>query len=369
MSNIIHCDGIEIPLTENVSELFLNKLSILYGETGTGKSSLIKHILNQLHNEIPVAIVCCPTNDLNQDYNGIFPDQCIHYDLTKELLQKIFSRQTAIMAMYQLVRSTENLLPLFDLIANATDREKLEKLTSILTDAVSKINSKHDKDEAEMRIGNITKQYNKKVVKKLRETISENLSLLISEFKLTDYQKLILSNFNINPNLLLLVDDCAASIKEWKDLKETKELFFQGRHFGVTVLFTMQNESIIPPQFRQNAHISIFTTEKIVNTYFAKASTGVSSSERKLVSKIAKVIFADSGNFNKPNYKKLIMFGPIVKTNHRFQYVIGSNRAKRFGSEAFWKMCHTVKKNDTAATSTAFNKIFNIKSSPKLEDC
>jgi ABC-type ATPase involved in cell division len=369
MRNEIYCDGQVIPLAENIDELFLNKLTIFYGASGTGKSSLIKHILNELHNEIPVAIVCCPTNDLNQDYSGIFPDQCIHSDLTKELLQKIFSRQTAIMSMYQLVRATENLLPLFDLIASATDREKIEKLTSILTEAITKIKNKHDADEAEMRIGNIKKQYNKKVVKKLRETISENLSLLLNEFKLNDMQKLILANFNINPNLLLLVDDCAASIKEWRDLKETKELFFQGRHFGVTVLFTMQNESIIPPQFRQNAHISAFMTEKIVNTYFAKASTGVPIEERKLVARIAKVIFADSGNFNKPNYKKLLMFGPIVKTNHRFQYIIGSNRAKKFGSEAFWKMCNTVKKNDTVATSTAFNKIFNIKPSPKLDDC
>ncbi len=144
-------------------------------------------------------------------------------------------------------------------------------------------------------------------------------------------------------------------------------MFFQGRHNKVTVLLTMQNEAIIPPPLRQNAHISIFTTEKIVNTYFNKKSSGCTSQEVRKIEKIASVIFAQSSNKDKPNYKKLVLFGTLVDTEHKIQFMLASPKKRKFGSELYWKLCEGLKnENIVSANTNKFNKMFNMKSSPKL---
>jgi hypothetical protein len=181
-------------------------------------------------------------------------------------------------------------------------------------------------------------------------------------------RKTILNNLNINPNILLIIDDCAASIKEWRDLEETKKLFFQGRHYYVTTILTMQNESIIPVPLRSNAHISVFTTQKIATTYFNKASSGASSEERKRIEKISEVIFAPSDDANRPNYKKLIIFSNIIKTDARIQYMIASPKRKKFGSRPTWEMCSKMRRETpNVITKSSFTKMFNLKPVPQLE--
>ena len=175
-------------------------------------------------------------------------------------------------------------------------------------------------------------------------------------------------NFNINPSIIFIIDDCMASVKEWGGLEETKKLFFQGRHYHVSTFILTQSETLLPPQLRSNAHISIFTTETIANTYINKASSGFSSDEKKKIAKIAQTIFSSSQDKNRPNYKKLVIFGPIVKATHNIQYIIGSPKKKRFGSAALWAFCDAVKKDSSRITNNnTFNKMFALKPSPVLD--
>jgi len=366
MNNIIYAGGTAVPRIDDNQKYFLNHLTILYGPSGSGKSSIIMHILNTIRDVIPIALVCNPTNDLNGDYNGIIPNQCIYNDLTKELLQKIFVRQTNVIAMYKLVHDPKHLRSMYNLIADQPAKELAEKLDNILATGTSKINSSYEPEDIENALKDLHDRYNHKMVKLTRKFILQNMAKLNS-MELTDLHKMILDNFVLNPNLLLLLDDCAANIKEWKDLTETKQLFFQGRHFKVTTILTMQNEAIIPPPLRTNAHISIFTTNKIVNTYFAKASSGVGNDERKQIVKISNAIFASSDN-DKPNYKKLVIMGQVIKTENKIQYIIANPKKRRFGSSAFWELCNQVKRETPVAfTSNTFSKMFSVKPSSKLE--
>jgi hypothetical protein len=185
---------------------------------------------------------------------------------------------------------------------------------------------------------------------------------------LSEMQKSILNNLEINPNLLLIIDDCAASIKEWRDLEETKKLFFQGRHFKVTTVLTMQNEAILSPALRSNAHVSIFTTKKIVTTYFLKASSGAGPEERKRIEKIATAVFTD-GDSSGANYKKLVMFSNIIATEDKMQYIIANPRKKRFGSNATWDMCNRVRRaTPNALTKNSFTKMFGLKQKAQLDE-
>lgn len=366
MSDILYIEGKAIPKVDDDKKYFLNVLTILFGPSGSGKSSLIMHILNTIRDVVPVGMVCCPTNATNGDYDNIIPAECIYDDLTADLMKKIFIRQGNVLAMYGMVRDIDILSPLFHMIADRSSIDKISKLDNLLETSIHKVQAAYDDDEVESVVDDMKSRHRKKVVKIMRSSIIES-KRKFGKMQLTEMQRTILCNLEINPNLLLIVDDCAASIKEWRDLEETKQLFFQGRHFKVTTILTMQNESIIPVPLRSNAHISIFTTKKIATTYFTKASSGASVEERKRIEKISSVVFANSDD-SRPNYKKLVMFSNIVATEDKIQYIVANPKRKKFGSAATWKLCERVKRElPNAITKSSFTKMFNLKPTAQLE--
>jgi hypothetical protein len=365
---LIYVDNRPIPKVDDSRKYFLNVLTILFGPSGSGKSSLIMHILNTIRDVVPMGLVCCPTNATNGDYNKIIPAECIYDDLTADLMKKIFVRQSNVLAMYGMVRNLDILRPLFEMVADEAARAKISKLDRLIQDGIAKVRTTYDPDEVESVVEDLQGRYQKKAVKIMRACIKEH-SQMLSGMGLSEMQRLILNNLEINPNLLLIIDDCAASIKEWRDLEETKQLFFQGRHFKVTTILTMQNESIIPVPLRSNAHISIFTTKKIATTYFLKASSGASPEERKRIEKIAAIVFAANDDRNRPNYKKLVMFGSIIGTEEKIQYMVANPMRKRFGSNATWEMCNRMRRElPNAITRNSFTKMFNLRGQPQLDE-
>ena len=56
----------------------------------------------------------------------------------------------------------------------------------------------------------------------------------------------------IDPRAFLLMDDCLASGNSWKKDEWIKELFFNGRHFRIMYILTMQTPLGIPPEYRDN---------------------------------------------------------------------------------------------------------------------
>ena len=368
MSDILYINGQAVPrvnLAENA--YFLNKLTLIYGQSFSGKSVLIKDILANLKGHIPIGICANPTNTQNGDYNGIFPEECIYDDVTKPLLQRIFQRQQNVIAMYDLVRDPKQLLPLYKKICDVESKSKIDRLNKIYFKGIRDIKDSYEQNEVDGALEDLKSKYYKKLVKIYRGCISVYMNR-IDMRSLTDVQKAILSNFTINPRLLILIDDCASSIREWSQYEETKKLFYQGRHLQVTTIITMQAISIIPPSLRNNAHISIFTTAKAVNNYYAKATSGASSDERKQIMKISSVVFAESDDKSKPNFRKLCIFGSIIKTPHPIQYIIAHPKKRRFGSAALWAICNHVKKEQTSSlTSNSFSKMFCIKPVASLD--
>lgn len=362
----IYANGYPVPRVDDKKNYFKDRLVLVAGQSGSGKTALVQHILNSLRDSIPLIIVCCPTAAMNGDYNGIVPDQCIYDDVTRPLMQRIFQRQTNAIAMYDLVHNVDNIKSLFSLIADIDSRTKVRKLLDIYTKGCADIKNAYGPDEVESVIDELKSKYNKKRVKIMRGCINSHIDRLNS-LPLSDMQKTILTNFNINPRLLLLIDDAMANVSEWSKFEETKKLFFQGRHYMTTTALTTQGITLIPPQLRSNAHISIFTTQTIVNMFITKATSGIPPDQRKLISKIAEAVFAPSEDRTRPNYKKLVIFGQIVPTEHKIQYIIGSIKRKRFGSAALWHICEEVKReSSTTINSSSFSKMFAMKNKPSL---
>lgn len=371
MSRSLYDDGIFcktssgselVPELIDDENLFLNRLTIIYGETGTGKTTVITHILNTLKQQIPVAVVANPTNRLNKNYNKYFPDQSIHDELSKTLLKNLLNRQKKSIGLYNLINDITALDPIFSKCSTRKDKDKIGQLLQKFNEHKKKIKQEYDEINADKHINMIQEMNDNKIISIMQNVINENSVQLLSEmspdgtnYGFSDKQLMIIKNILFNPNLLLLLDDCASTVKDWKDLTEIKQLFFEGRHYHTTVIISMHNVVLIPPPLRNNAHINIYTTEASVNTYLRKDSSGISKDFKKKMEHIAQMVFKDSGDKRKPNYKKLCYFGPVINIDDRIQYLIAKPSKFRFGSVPFWTLCSNMKKSDQTDAAALVN--------------
>ncbi len=57
---------------------------------------------------------------------------------------------------------------------------------------------------------------------------------------------------NVDNRGILIMDDCLADIKDWKNDETIKWIFTNGRHVGISLVMTMQYQLGIPPLMRTN---------------------------------------------------------------------------------------------------------------------
>ena len=66
---------------EKQYDYFLNKTTILFGATNSGKTTILLEMLYLLKDKIPSIFVFCPTSDSNKSFEGIVPDPFIWKDI------------------------------------------------------------------------------------------------------------------------------------------------------------------------------------------------------------------------------------------------------------------------------------------------
>jgi hypothetical protein len=75
--------------------------------------------------------------------------------------------------------------------------------------------------------------------------------VLNSQELILNHNKAVSKSEQIDPTAFLVLDDCFHD-EQWKKDKPMKEIFFNGRHFKLCMLLTMQYPIGIPPAFRAN---------------------------------------------------------------------------------------------------------------------
>ena len=70
--------------------------------------------------------------------------------------------------------------------------------------------------------------------------------------KLFKRQETALKKQWTEPHCFLLLDDCLSDAKAWSKDERIKEIFFNGRHYKILFLLTMQSPMGIPPSMRTN---------------------------------------------------------------------------------------------------------------------
>ncbi len=309
----------------NLKFLWLNKSIVLYGGTNSGKTVIIKNIMENLSKFCHYAVIVCPTNNLNNIYTNLVPRVFIHTEITTEgkknslleLLDKILKKQKKLLFQHKYINDEKAIDYIFKKIPYdkrqnfENNIKNLNKKTQEICNSLNSSNiNVEDKSSKIEYYKNIEKEIKLDLIKKC---IIEN-SKYISTLSTKD--KEIVRDVNVNPNVLIVLDDCAAYFKELIKRETFRTILYAGRHHRITIIISCQDDTDIGPEFRKNVMVSIFTDK----------NTCISNIERRpyIYNKMDKLYIINNIDKLFDNYQKLVFIkhDPYRKNFYRMKWNI-----------------------------------------------
>lgn len=359
--NRLTSDPNNVPmLRQSDYKYFLNKSIILYGPTGSGKTTLIDEILFNLKDKIG-RVAAFIKDDPDGDFKRRIPEIFINDKITTGRLQSIYAEQQKIKIIYDAVNS--NLNYLFDKLGTRSElaKSKIQKIRGLYESkkfALEQISNESERKPMLQTLKEITDSRIKDIKK---QAIADNIRYIRDRQDLTQQQKRLADMVLINPFLLIVIDDFAPFFRNLKkeDPIMASNMFFTWRHDYITILISFQHSKNLDNEFRANAHISAFTEREMLDYFFSSKSSGFNKEKRKKVEQIGERIFDAEG---KALHRKLFYFRG---KEPEFKYTIAdyANLKKsnfRLLDDKVWKYSKSVMDKKEKLKNEKLNSILGL---------
>lgn len=323
--HLIMRDGTKLQWLEKDYKYYLKKMTLLYGGSGTGKSTILDEIMFLLKPYIPICFIIAPTNSSNQAFTGKVPRRLIKdgRDLKKlvEWLEKFISRQKHTAQMYMNANDLKNLKTLFEKVADAQAKELEKSIIRKADDSLIFISSSTTLNFAQKKTQKsaIKVERDKMLRKVYKTSIRFHKVALEKSRSLSRKERAALTFLDINPHVLLVLDDCASKFKKLYKMTTTiKEIFYEGRQSFITTIITTQDDKEIDSELRKNSMINIFTTAQTATAAFERASNSYPKHIKERSKLAIETVFKQNINKAK-HYQKLVY---IQNLTDPFRYTI-----------------------------------------------
>jgi energy-coupling factor transporter ATP-binding protein EcfA2 len=316
--------------------MFLDKTTVLYGASGSGKSFLMRDILHMLQPHIQQVIVISPTDAQNSSYSGIIPKPCIHYAISEQHLNDIYERQMMLTTVCKKASNEDIIYKLYSMIPSGK--------RAVCDDALRSVNDRlralKTSDSAD--VSKAEAECKKFRVAMWKHVIGQNLRMLYI-LPLTADQKMALEYMNVNPKMVIIFDDCTEQLDKLKKSPVIQSLFYKGRWAQLTILIGCHTDKTIDAGVKKSTFVSIFTEEGAARAYFNRASSDFDRATKN------KAIKAIDHIFTTGTHQKLV----ILRGDHTFyKYTAVGQSDFRFGSESLWNFCDRVKSDEGTLSAT-----------------
>lgn len=335
-------DGHEIPWFEPSVAAFLDRTTMIIGASDSGKTVIVRSILYLLRNVFPMCMVVAPSNT-QASYEGIVPPCCMTETLTKEGLERIWTRQEEMSECFKIANSLENLRLLFERIHNSTVEQHIERLTTDLTNICTHIREDLHLSFAEKRVKIATAKKNVQAkVRELYKTVIVANKRTLAERNLSDLERITLRFIRVNPRLVLIIDDLSEEFRRWMRFWRADEvnpfmnIMYKGRHQYITLIFALQDDKVLSTEMRRSVHVSIYTTSKALLTAVDRRNGGYSSAERKNASALASRVFSDK--IGQPKLYQKVCYVRDLPTPFNYTIAQYVNDEFKLGSKQLWEL-------------------------------
>lgn len=349
-------DGSKLKWLPKSYKDFLNKMTILYGLTASGKSTIIEEIMYLCKEFVPNICVIAPTNETNDTYTNKVPVFLIRKQMDVKWLDKILMRQKDVSTLYKNANKIRILKSLFDRVSDdtaiATETSAIRKCHNYImnlenSDMAFKDKKKQKNQMLKERDGMLKKIY--------KTSIRFNKVRLEKMNDLSKEEKACVKYLDFNPNMMLILDDCASKFKKiCKQSSTMKEIFYEGRHYHITTIISTQDDKEIEPELRKNSRVSIFTSAQSATCNFEKASNGYPKNQKQRAKYATDAVFEQDEN-DIPHFQKLVY---IQGEADPFRYTIADVYDDfRMGDRALWQLHEAIQQK--RASSASNNPVFD----------
>lgn len=326
---------IKVKFLEKTSGHYLNRSTILFGASNSGKSTILIEILYLLKKHVPIIFVFAPTADANNAFDGIVPSPLIYKNVEIEVLKDLYKRQQAATKIYNTVNNLTALRILFERVAEHRYVEAAKMAYGNASAIISR--KKNDTSinfiEQKASITEIKNVRDAYLLRLYKNVIRSNRKRL-KNMNISSDEKYILKYLDFNPNCVVVFDDCAAVLKKFQKEEVVKKIIFQGRHNFINIILTLQDDLNLDSSIKKNAFVNIFTTSRCAAAYFERGSNSFSKREKERAAKIINHIFTPT---IKKDYKKLVYLRDEVDP---FRYTIADTYDNfKFGCPSIWHLC------------------------------
>lgn len=318
----------------------LDVVSLMLGESKTGKSWIINDALFKLKPFIGQGIVFSPTNDQNKLYDGVFPRPSIFRAPTEELLETIFKRQDARAAVYRKANNPDSLKKLFLRIKDPKYAAVIKSLSKNKIRLLGEV--KQDDPQRTDKIKAINDKCISFMIAFYRAGISKHLIKLSKMKNLDEDEQFTIKHINFNPRIVLVFDDCTPEVKKLAKTDIMQKLFYQGRHSFITALIAIHTDKALPPEAKKNAFNLIFTAREALYAYLRLKSNDVTKQEE------IRAQAACAEAMSEP-HQKLIW---IREDKKFYKYKAPKHDKFRFGDDEFWEYCDKIENDPNALDET-----------------
>lgn len=356
-------DDEEIKWFDRTLDSFLDKTTLIFGGSGSGKTTIIEEILYICKDHIPNYIVIVPQTS-NGAYIGKLPPACLLEDLTKLKIEMIWNRQKHITQLYNTANDINILASLFK---KTRDPGSITLVQAIQASANNNINIVKSNDTLNYpkkkslvtEINNLCTQKIKNIYKATIRKYRDRLTAMGKNNDLNDKERVALKYLDINPRLMIIIDDSSEKFKMWMSyfkrgqVNVFESIFYKGRHNYISLLFAAHDDTIVDPKLRKNARVVIYTSSQALMTSINRPSSGFSSQQKKYAQKVAAVLFQDEDAKIKKHQKLCY----IREDNCPFRYTIADVYPDfKLGSPSLYELAGKLPVKDDGLTSNPFLK-------------
>lgn len=346
-------------------KFFIGGRTILYGASNSGKSYILNEILYLSKDIVPIIFVVAPTNTSNGAFDGMIPSHFIKTQIDREWLINLWNRQKESAQAYKVANKLQNLRALF-LKAIKNDRVQLIQEQFVITkvdNTIKKIDSvpttKHNHAQKKSQKQKCI-QVKEDILRELYKSQIRLNKVYLERLQLSDIEKHTLAFLDFNPNMVLVLDDCASQMKEWaKWIDGTENLiesiFYQGRHNYLTLIMTAQDDKSMKSEFRKNASLSIFTTPNIAAANFERSANNFDKKTKERALRCIEATFAQDPNSEYKHFRKLAYVNQATDPFRTIE--AGTYDDFRMGGDPMWRLEERLKsESENLQSNSLFNK-------------
>lgn len=374
-TDIILPSGKRIPQLPLSAKHIIDRTTVLYGASHSGKTYIVKHMMATVDEMIDEVIAIAPSEPTNRSYRGIVPSPLIHYRLwlpdpkapqrddgqkgAIRFMEWLWKRQEMRASIYTRVNNPEVLAKLYGRIPKtaperregdqtlAMHTQKRHRVLDRLKKAFGKNSGQlHDKREE------VEEKFERMLVLIYKKYITPHFGDLLGSKGLTEDERYTLHYLHFNPRILLIFDDCAAQLKPLFTRDVFRLLFYQGRHSFCTSFFCCQDDTDLALNLRKNAFVSVYTDPVVSTSYFERAKT--TKETKKYVTELVPEVFGKK-------HRKFVYIREDDRQQHFYHFTAPNRKPPRFGSDALWELCEMVGSRGIAMdTNNPFYNMYKV---------